>query len=85
MTPIAVKTKFRSFLYGPVAKSQDLSNSTSICNSLKCITEIPNNEREKIKKFWEIESFESKTTNDIVYDNFFSDVSFTEGESRYKV
>ena len=35
-----------------------------IFHSLKCITEIPNNEpiHEKIEKFWEIENFGTKTT-----------------------
>ena len=36
------------------------------------ITKTPYDEfmQEKIEKFWEIESFEIKTTNYFVYDNF---------------
>lgn len=39
----------------------------------------------KIEKFWEIESFETKIINDIVCDNFHKDICFREGESRYLV
>ena len=41
--------------------------------------------QEKFEKFWETESFETKTTNDIVYDNFYNNIPFNEGESRYQV
>ena len=40
-----MKTKSEHVLSGPVAKVQDLLNSTLICHLLKCITEILYNER----------------------------------------
>ena len=80
-------TQFAYVLSVPVPKAQNLSNSTPIYHSLKCITEIPNNEsiQEKIEKFWEIVSFEAITTNFIVYDNFCNNIRFYEVEYRYHV
>lgn len=51
------------------------------------ITKTPYDEfmQEKFEKFWEIESFETKTVNDIVCDNFHKDICFREVESRYQV
>lgn len=34
---------------------------------------------------WEIESFETKTTNDIVCDNFCKYIHFDKGDSKYQV
>ena len=44
---------------------------------------VSNNARiqEKFEKFWKIESFETKITNDILHDKFCNGIGFTEGES----
>ena len=49
------------------------------------IAEIPDNERiqKKLEKFWQIESFETKTTN--VCEISCNDILFNEDESMYQV
>ena len=44
---------------------------------------VSNNARiqEKFEKFWEIESLETKITNDILHDKFCNSICFPEGES----
>ena len=86
--PVATKTKFGYVLSGPIPGSNSQSNSTLICHSLKCATEIRSNDNilhETFEKFWEIERLEAKTNNDIVYENFCEDVRFDTKEARYEV
>ena len=51
----------------------------------KCLEYAFTKKNLKNFEFWEIESFENKTINDIVCDNFYKDICFKEGESRYQV
>jgi len=86
--PIALKTKFGYVLSGPVSNSRNNTNSTLLCHTLKCVTEIDNNDsilHKRFENFWEIERLETKNSNDNVYKAFCEDVRFNSKEARYEV
>ena len=71
-----------------MSKVQNNEDSTLICHSLKCATEISDSDsilQKTIENFWEMKSFDSKADNSTVYKSFNEDICYSSNEARYEV
>ena len=84
--PVAINTELGWVLSGPVASStQDASATCLVTHSLR-VDGLPRDAQvldDRLKSFWELESFGISGTDRSIYDEFGSSVRFVDG--RYEV